>query len=221
MKNEKSTYFRSLVFIIVIFVSCNNPLQRTYRPSTYEDDIQAIRKTSKVPEEDLQTMAKYIMLARLSGKDITGKSYGEIIDKIKSLQQNNTDRNNRNAMEMETKRKRLSPFLDVILQNKTYVSKNNKNILIFTIAFKNTGIKKIKTVAGNLAIRDLMEKPIRNVAIFLDEDVAPGQTLIKTYSSDYNDADENDRRMRAKDLFDMRTAWNPEKIIFENGKLIE
>ena len=53
------------------------------------------------------------------------------------------------------------------------------------------------------------------------EIILPGQTLTKTYTTDYNDADENDRRLRSNDSFNLRIVWNPEKIILENGKLIE
>ena len=155
------------------------------------------------------------------GNDVTGKSYDDLIGKIQSLQQNNDALNNRDVMEKEAKRKRLSPFLEVNLQNKTFARKNNKDVLVFTVILKNTGTQKIKTVTGNLTINDLMEKPIKNLSIFLDEDISPGQTLTKTYTIDYNDADENDRRMRSKDFFDIRIVWNPEKIIFENGKLAD
>lgn len=221
MKKGRIINLLLLILIVIIFCSCNNPLHRPYNPATYEEDMQAIQKSNKVNDEDLQTLAKYIMLAKLSGNDVTGKSYGDIIDKIKSLQQNNDELSNRDAMVKEAKRKRLSPFLEVNLQNKTFAKKNNKDVLVFTVIVKNTGTQKIKTVTGNLLVNDLMEKPIKNLSIFLDEDISPGQTLIKTYTIDYNDSDENDRRMRSKDFFDIRIVWNPEKIIFENGKLAE
>jgi hypothetical protein len=221
MKKRRIINLQLLLFIVIILSSCNNPLHRAYNPVTYEEDIQAIRESNKVTDEDLQILAKYIMLARLSGNDITGKSYDDLIGKIKSLRQSNDELNNRDAMEKEAKRKRLSPFVEVDLKNKTFAKENNKDVLVFTVVLKNTGTQKIKTVTGNLAINDLMEKPIKNLNIFLDEDISPGQAFTKTYTIDYNDADENDRRMRSKDLFDIRIVWNPEKIIFENGKLAD
>jgi hypothetical protein len=214
-------YVRVLLLISIIFSSCNNPLHRTYNPATFEEDMQALRQSDKVSDEDLQTLAKYIMLAKLSGNDITGESYGDIIDKIKNLQQNNTALNNRDAMEKEAKRKRLSPFLEVTLQNKTFVKKSDKDVLVFIVVLKNTAVQKIKTVTGNLTVNDLMERPIKNISIFLDEGISPGQILTKTFTIDYNDADESDRRMRSNTFFDIRVVWNPEKIIFESGQLAE
>ena len=208
---------RLLLFFLIIICSCNNPLHRTYSPSTYEEDMQAIRKSNKVSDEDLQSLASFIVLAKLSGNDITGKSYDDILDKIKSFQQNNDQLNNKNELEKEARRKRLSPFLEVSLQRKDFLKKGNRQVLEFTITFKNTSSQKIKTISGSLVINDLMEKPIKTLSILLDENILPGQSLIKIYTVDYNDGDENDRRMRVKDIFDMRTVWNPEKIIFEKG----
>jgi hypothetical protein len=179
--------------------------------------MQAIRKSNKVSDEDLQSLASFIVLAKLSGNDITGKSYDDILDKIKSFQQNNDQLNNKNELEKEARRKRLSPFLEVSLQRKDFLKKGNRQVLEFTITFKNTSSQKIKTITGSLVINDLMEKPIKTLSILLDENILPGQTLTKIYTLDYNDADENDRGMRAKDIFDIRTVWNPEKIIFEKG----
>ena len=206
-----------LLFLLFILCSCNNPLHRTYSPSTYEEDMQAIRKSNKISDEDLQNLARFIVLANLSGNDITGKSYDDILDKIKSFQQNNDQLNNKNELEKEARRKRLSPFLEVSLQKKDFLKKGNKQVLQFTIGFKNTSQQKIKTVTGNFVINDLLEKPIKTISILLDESILPGGTLTKIYTVDYNDGNENDRRMRAKDIFDIRTVWDPEKIIFEKG----
>jgi len=210
-----------LIIITVVFGSCNSPLHRAYSPATYEEDMKALRSSNKVSDEDLQTLAKYVMLARLSGHDLTGQTYEDMIDKIKSLQQNNSELHNREAMEKEARRIRLSPFLQINLKDKTYGKKNSNNVLVFTVLFKNTGARKIKTVTGNLVMNDLMGKPIKKLPVFLDEDILPGQSLIKIYTSDYNDSDESDRRMRSKDLVDIRAVWDPEKIIFDDGLLAE
>ena len=221
MKKGRIIKLWLLLFLVIIFISCNNPLHRTYSPGTYEEDMQAIRKSNKVNDEDLKALANYIILAKLAGNNVTGKSYEDLIDKIKTYRQNNNALSSRDAMEKEAKRARLANFITVNLQNKTFTKKNNKEVFIFTVTLKNTGNQKIKTVTGNLTINDLMEKLIKNLNIFLDEDISPGQTLTKTYTIDYNNADENDRRLRSKDFFDIRIVWNPEKIIFENGRLVE
>jgi hypothetical protein len=221
MKEIKKINLYLLLFAAFIFSSCKNPLHRTYSPETYEDDMQAIRMGNKISDEDLKSLANYIILAKLAGTNLRGKSYEDLLEKIIAFRQNNDTVSGRETMENESKRIRMSPFLKVSLQSKTFSNKNNKEALVFIVIFTNTGNQKIKTITGNLAINDLIEKLIKNLAIFLDEDILPGQTLTKTYTIDYNDADENDRRLRSNDSFNLRIVWNPEKIILENGKLIE
>ncbi len=210
-----------LAMAIFAFVSCNNPMDRTYSPQTYEEDMQEIQKSKKVSEVDLQLMAKYILVVKLSGNNISGKTYDDILNKIKSLQQQNDNASNMQAVETDGRRKRLSSFLEVNLQNKVFTKVQNKDAIIYTVKLKNISSQKIKTVSGNIVINDLLEQPVKSLNIFVDEDILPGRTLTKTYTPLYNNADENDLRMRSKDLLEMRMVWNPQKIIFENGSLAE
>ena len=43
----------------------------------------------------------------------------------------------------------------------------------------------------------------------------------KVYTFPYNHNNENDRRIRTKNILDMRIEWNPEKIIFNDGSLAD
>jgi hypothetical protein len=134
MQKRRSKILLLLLFSFIIFSSCNNPLHRTYSAATYEDDIEAIRKSNKVSDEDLEILNKYIMLVKLSGNDITGKSYAEILDKIKTFQQKNNELSESDALVKDAKRQRLSPFLEVKLQNKIFTKMNNK--MCSLIAFR-------------------------------------------------------------------------------------
>ena len=210
-----------LAIAIFAFVSCNNPMHRTYNSQTYEEDMQEIQKSKKVSQTDLQLMAKYILLVKISGNDISGKTYDDILSKIKSFQQQNDNASNMQEMEENGRRKRLSSLLEVNLQHKVFTKVQNKDAIIYTVKLKNISSQKIKTITGNIVINDLLEQPVKNLNIFVDEDILPGRTLTKTYTPAFNNADENDLRMRSKDLLEMRVVWNPQKIIFENGSLAE
>ena len=37
-------------------------MQKTYSPSTYEEDMREIRKRDKISEDDMHDLAKYILL---------------------------------------------------------------------------------------------------------------------------------------------------------------
>jgi hypothetical protein len=210
-----------ILFLLIFSVSCNNPLRKVYRPSTYEKDVQEIRNSNKISDEDLEILVKYIVMARISGNDLSGQTYEDIFKRIKTFQQNNEDMNEKEDMKREAKRNRFSSYLEASLLKKEYSNSDSKEVMIYTVSLKNISLHKIKTITGNFLLNDLLEKPVKQLNIFVDEEINPGQTITKEYIIPYNNADAADQRVRSKDLIDMRVMWNPEKIILENGNLLE
>jgi hypothetical protein len=221
MEKGKFRQVSLLIFITVIFTACNNPLHRTYSPQSYVEDIEAIRKTNTTSEEDLKSLEAYVMLEKLAGNDVRGDTYADLLEKIKALRQTANDLDGRQSSEKAVKRARLAPILSVVLAAKSFVHSSTRPQTTISVTFINTGSQKIRTVTGNLTINDLLEQPIKNVPVFLVEDLPPGQKLTKTFTIDYNDGDENDRRLRSKDFFDIRGEWNPGQIIYSNGQLLQ
>lgn len=210
-----------ILFFLIFSGSCHNPLQKIYRPSTYEKDIQEIRKSDKVNNEDLEVLIKYIVVARVSGNDLSGRTYEDILNRIKTFQQENEKIDVREDMEKEARRNRLSSHLEASILKKEYSNKEGKEIMIYTITLKNISSQKIKTITGNFLLNDLLGRPVKELNIFFDEEITPGQILTKIVTMPYHDADATDQRVRGKDLIDMRVVWNPEKIILEDGSLLQ
>jgi hypothetical protein len=210
-----------ILFFLIFSGSCHNPLQKIYRPSTYEEDIQEIRKSNKVNNEDLEVLVKYIVVARVSGNDLSGRTYEDILNRIKTFQHENEKMDVREDLEKEARRNRLSSHLEAGILKKEYSNKEGKEIMIYTITLKNISSQKIKTITGNFLLNDLLGRPVKELNIFFDEEITPGQTLTKIVTMPYHDADATDQRVRDKDLIDMRVVWNPEKIILEDGSLLQ
>lgn len=210
-----------ILFFLIFSGSCHNPLQKIYRPSTYEKDVQEIRKSNKINDEDLEVLVKYIVVARISGNDLNGQTYEDILNRIKTFQKENEKMDVREDMEREARRNRLSSHLEASLLKKEYSKKEGKEIMIYTVTLKNISSQKIKTITGNFLLNDLLEKPVKQFNIFVDEEINPGQTFTKIITIPYHNADATDQRVRGKDLIDMRVVWNPEKIILEDGNLLQ
>ena len=77
------------------------------------------------------------------------------------------------------------------------------------------------TPVGSISINDLLERQIKKIDILLDEDLVKNGRVQKKIRVPYNPADENDQRIRSKDLTDLRIEWNPEKIIFTDGQVAQ
>lgn len=210
-----------ILFFLIFPGSCHSPLQKIYRPSTYEKDVQEIRRSNKIDDEDLKILVKYIVVARISGNDLSGQTYEDILNGIKTFQQENEKKDLREEVGREALRNRLSSHLEASLLKKEYSNKEGKEVMIYTVTLKNVSSQKIKTITGNFLLNDLLEKPVKQFNIFVDEEINPGQTLTKIITIPYHNADASDERVRGKDLIDMRVVWNPEKIILEDGSLLQ
>ncbi|HJY21956.1 MAG TPA: hypothetical protein VJ279_03670, partial [Hanamia sp.] len=184
-------------------------MQKIYRPSTYEKDVQEIRRSNKIDDEDLKILVKYIVVARISKNDLSGQTYEDILNRIKTFRQENEKMDVREDMEKEARRNKLSSQLEASLLKKEYSNKEGKEIMIYTVTLKNISSQKIKTVTGNFLLNDLLEKPVKQLNIFVDEEINPGQTFTKIITIPYHNADGTDQRVRGKDLIDMRVVWNP------------
>lgn len=209
------------VFLTAILSSCNDPLDKTYSPATYLQDISEIRESNKVSYEDIELLTKFIALSKLAGNELEGKTYDEILEKIKGIRNANTQEKDQEAMEKAAARERMSGYIKVSLSKKIFTKINNKDCFTYTVNFQNTSSKNITMVVGSISLNDLIDREIKNIQIVLDEELKPGATLNKTYMVEYSHADENDKHIRSKELVDLRVLWNPVKIIFEDGTMAE
>ena len=196
-------------------------MDKTYSPATYVNDISAIRESNKVSYEDIELLTKYIALSKIAGNDLEGKTYEQILDKIKDIRKANADQNDQIRLEKEAARERMSSYLVVTLSGKNILKINNKDQFSYAVTFKNTSSKNIKMIVGSISINDLLDREIKNIQIVLDEQLRSNETLQKIFSAPYDDTNENDKRIRSKELVDLRIFWNPEKIIFEDGTIAE
>ena len=183
--------------------------------------MQQIRESNKVSYDDIELLTKYIIVSQLAGNDMQGKSYEDILNKIKDIRKSNTAQNNQLQMDKELKRERMSSVAIVGLLDKKITSEDNKEWIIYTITIHNISQKNINIIVGSISINDLLERQIKKIDILLDEDLVKNGRVQKKIRVPYNPADENDQRIRSKDLTDLRIEWNPEKIIFTDGQVAQ
>ena len=210
----------SILFLVFLF-SCNNPLSKTYSIKTYDADMQQIRESNKVSYDDIELLTKYIIVSQLAGNDMQGESYEDILDKIKAIRKSNTAQNDQLQMEKEMKRERMSSVATIGLLEKKISSVDNKDWITYTITFHNISPKNINIIVGSISINDLLERQIKKIDILLDEELIKNGKVQKKIRVAYNPADENDQRIRSKDLTDLRIEWNPERIIFTDGEVVQ
>ena len=74
-----------LLLLSIIIISCSSPLDKAYKQDTLEEDIVALKES--ISEEELNTLAGYIALKTFSGDDMLGKTYNDLLNEAKKMQE--------------------------------------------------------------------------------------------------------------------------------------
>lgn len=210
-----------LLSVIGIFISCSGPLDKAYNEETLAEDAKEIKKNANLSDEDIQTMTGWIFKAKLTNEKLNGKSYGEILDEAKNYKKEQQKLAEKAKKEVEEKRQRLGSALTIALYDKGYKKYDYVDYLTYSIAFENKTDKTIRAFKGSISINDLFDTEIKSISLTIDDPIEPHQTFKSTYTTDYNQFSDEDKRLKNKNMADLKVVWTPEKIIFGDGTSLE
>ena len=218
---------RSLIIIIgIVAFSCSSPLDKPYNKESIEDDMIAIKKS--VSEEDLATLAGYITLSSLGGKEILGKTYRDILNDAKEVQRELKKQEEERKRLAEKARieaiersKRLGEVLLVSLFDKGYYELNYQDYLTYKFVFENKSNKDIRAFTGTYVITDLFDKEIKKITLTYDEGIIARTQKSWNAQTEYNQFDDSDVTLKNKDIDNLKTTWIPSKIMFTDGSHLD
>jgi len=206
---------------IIALTSCNNPLNKKYSDKTFEQDAKEIGDSKKLSPNEAEMLAGYIMLSKLGGKDLDGKTYGEILQTAKDYKSEQEQLATKAKKEEEDKRARLGAALTVAMYDKGFTKADYQEYLQYAIAFENKTGQDIRAVKGSIKITDLFDTEIKSINIVMDDVIPAHQTFKNVYTTEYNQFMDEDTRLAGKEMKDIKTIWKPEKIIFADGTTLE
>lgn len=209
------------IFATFTLTSCNNPLDKKYDEKTFEQDAKEIGESKKLDEVEAKMLVGYILMAKLGGKELTGKSYAEILQTAKDYKAEQQQLAEKARKESEEKRAKLGAVLTVALYDKGYVKEDYQDYIQYFIVFENKTDKDIRAIKGTLTITDLFDTEIKSISVVEDNGVLAKQTIKNTYTSEYNQFLDEDKRLAGKEMKDLKALWTPEKIIFTDGTTLE
>jgi hypothetical protein len=163
----------------------------------------------------------YIMLAKLGGKEIEGKTYAEILQSAKNFKSEQEQLAAKAKKDDEDKRARLGAALTVAMYDKGYKKEDYQEYLEYALAFENKSNKDIRAVKGSIEITDLFGTKIKAINIVMDDGIPAHQTMKNTFTTEYNQFMEDDKRLANKEMKDIKVIWTPVKIIFADGTSLE
>ena len=116
-------------------------MDKTYSAASYLHDIEAIRESNKVSYDDIELLTKYIALSKIAGNDLQGKTYDEILEKIKEIRKANTDQTDQLNMEKDVLRERMSAYQLIYLIR--YLQRLTIKIVLLTLLLSKIRHPKI------------------------------------------------------------------------------
>jgi hypothetical protein len=206
---------------IGILISCSGPLDKKYNEETFLDDAKEIKEDGDLSDEDAQIMAGWIVRIKMTNEKLEGKSYREILNEAKNYRKEQEKLAEKAKKEQEEKRQRLGSALTVALYDKGYQKYDYEDYLTYSIAFENKTDKTIRAFKGSITINDLFDTEIKTINLTIDDPIEAYQTFKSTYTTDYNQFKDEDKRLKGKNMADLKVVWTPEKIIFGDGTTLE
>lgn len=224
---KKNIVLFVVLLIIVNFVpSCSSPLDKPYKKDNLEEDVIELKKS--LSEDEFEMLKGYIVLKSLNDDKMLGKTYGDLLDEAKKLREElqlkeeEEKKLAEKAKAEEAERiKRLGGALTVSLFEKGFTEHNYQEYITYKVAFENKTDKDIKAFTGKIIFNNLFDKEILTTNLTYDDGVPANSTKNWNGQTDFNQFSDRDRRLKNKDLDDLKVNWIPEKIIFKDGSTLE
>ncbi len=210
-----------ILSFISFLISCSGPLDKKYNEDTLASDAKEIREDGKLTDEEVQIMAGWIIRAKMTNENLEGQTYAEILNEAKDYKKQQEELAEKARYEEDQKRQKLGAALTVALYDKGYEKYDYEDYLTYSLAFENKTDKNIRAFKGSISINDLFDTEIKTINLTIDDPIKAGETFKGTYTTEYNQFMDEDKRLKGKDLADLSVVWTPEKIIFEDGSTLE
>jgi hypothetical protein len=111
------------------------------------------------------------------------------------------------------------PLIEVRLLRKNLAEENYQKFVFFDIEYRATGLKKpARAIKGTLLLQDLFGETKMRLRWTIDKPMAPGQVLVeKGVGFEYNMLMDDHRWAASVELENMKVAFRPTNIIYQDG----
>lgn len=89
--------------------------------------------------------------------------------------------------------------------------------ITFVLSIKNTGERAIRALDGTLHLTDLLDNEIMPLSLAINEPIAAGGKITWSGAIKYNQFLDQHERLRAARLENMKTRFEPRKLLFADG----
>ncbi|PWK18574.1 hypothetical protein [Xanthomarina spongicola] len=215
-----------IVIIASVIFSCSSPMNKKFNEETAKDDIERIK--TKLDSTELMLLAGTMIRLKLQDETLETMTYSEILEKGKlwKIEQEKIEAEQRElaakALKIENDRiRRLSESIIVSCFSKGFTKYDYEDYITYKFVIQNKTDRKIRAIKGSITFNNLFDETIKSLNLVYDQSIDPGMEVTYNAQTDYNQFTDSDKALKNKELKDMKVVWKPEKIIFEDGSILE
>lgn len=227
-QNQKVMKKLLLPFLLLAVVSCSNPMNKKYDEKTLEADMKEIKEKNKLSEEDTKTFAGWLLLSKLANKDLTGKTYQQILDEAKNYKKEQEELAAKAKAEEKAKAEKMKNAATVTIYDYAYHPANMDNYElqdshIFKYAIQNKSNKEIKALKFHFRIYNSLGDELGDgyEMSLTDDRIAPLATYKNAASFDANKYNNADNKIANSKFSDLKFDIAVDKIVYSDDTTLE
>jgi hypothetical protein len=212
-----------LLAMISLIVACSSPLDKKYSDETMEADAKEIKESGDLDSEDAKLIAGWIMKSKFQGKDLTDKTYREILEEAKDFKTEQEELAKKAKMEAEAKKKKMQEAIVVSLFDKGFAKADYEDYNSFSYVLKNKSEKDIKAFKFSFDIYDALGDELGDgyQVSSTDNTVKAGEEFKTTIYYDYNQFTNDDIKIKNAKFEDLTFDIRVHKIVYTDGTILE
>ncbi|MBN4047347.1 hypothetical protein JYU05_02280 [bacterium AH-315-P13] len=214
------------IIISILIFSCSSPMNKKFNEETAKDDLAKI--TVKLDSTEIGLLAGTMLRLKLQEENLEKMTYSEILDKGKEWkkEQDKIDAEQKalaqKALKEEQERiKRLTESVLVSCYSKGYSEVDYQDYITYKFVIQNKSNKNIRAIKGGITFTNIFDEEITSLNFVYDKSIEAGEEVTWNATTEYNQFKSEDKTLKNKDLKDLKVIWKPEKIIFEDGTILE
>lgn len=217
-----------LPFLLLAVLSCSNPMNKKYDEETLEADMKEIKEKNKMSEDEIKTFAGWLILAKLGNKDLTGKTYQQILDEAKNYKKEQDELAAKAKAEEKAKAEKMKNAATVSIYEYAFQPANMDNFEIqdyhiFKYAIQNKVNKEIKALKFHFKIYNSLGDAlgVGYEMSVTDERIAPMGTFKGSAMFDSNPYNNVDNKIANSKFSDLKFDIVVDKIVYSDDTVLE
>lgn len=214
--------------------SCSKPRDFTIsaEPSKWGSDEKLKSAVAKLPEEDRQLLAGWMLRAGMGkafGATVSDTTIGTAIEQQRQFEAERAAKEAeeaalaaRVAKERAEAAAAMNAILTVAMTKFEFFEADYRNRILsdgFQVGFalENKSSKDLVGVKGTVQFADIFDDRIKSIGLSIDEPIPAGQVLQWGGTLDYNQFMDADKKLRSTPAAKLKVSYIPSVFLFSDG----